>query len=92
MNPVTPNSASTAATSVDGEIVFVNPRKRVGRGDFVIAQIQASEHGPNLAYVKRFVRWNAQELVLAQYNPVREMHFAADRVVSVHLVVMGGLV
>ncbi len=76
----------------DGEIVFVNPRKRVRRGDFVIAQVKADEHGPNLAYVKRFVRWNAQELVLSQYNPVREMRFATDRVVSVHLVVMGGAV
>ncbi|MEM9105161.1 MAG: helix-turn-helix transcriptional regulator [Pseudomonadota bacterium] len=76
----------------DGEIVFVNPRKRVRRGDFVIAQITDEEHGPNLAYVKRFIRWNARELVLAQYNPAKEMRFAADRVVSVHLVVMGGAV
>jgi phage repressor protein C with HTH and peptisase S24 domain len=76
----------------DGEIVFVNPTKRPRRGDFVIAQIQADEHGPKLAYVKRFVRWNAQELVLSQYNPAKEMRFAADQVVSVHLVVMGGAV
>ena len=76
----------------DGEIVFVNPVKRVRRGDFVVAQIQPEEHGPTLAYVKRFVRWNAQVLVLAQYNPEKELAFPADRVVSVHLVVMGGAV
>lgn len=76
----------------DGEIVFVNPIKRVRRGDFVVAQIQAEEHGPRLAYVKRFVRWNAQVLVLSQYNPEKELHFAASQVVSVHLVVMGGVV
>ncbi len=76
----------------DGEIVFVNPMKRVRRGDFVVAQIQAEEHGPKLAYVKRFVRWNAQVLVLSQYNPEKELHFAASQVVSVHLVVMGGAV
>lgn len=76
----------------DGEIVFVNPVKRVRRGDFVVAQIQAEEHGPRLAYVKRFVRWNAQVLVLSQYNPEKELHFAASQVVSVHLVVMGGVV
>lgn len=76
----------------DGEIVFVNPIKRVRRGDFVVAQIQAEEHGPRLAYVKRFVRWNAQVLVLSQYNPEKELHFAAGQVVSVHLVVMGGVV
>lgn len=76
----------------DGEIVFVNPMKRVRRGDFVVAQIQAEEHGPTLAYVKRFVRWNAEELVLAQYNPEKELQFDANQVVSVHLVVMGGAV
>jgi phage repressor protein C with HTH and peptisase S24 domain/DNA-binding XRE family transcriptional regulator len=76
----------------DGEIVFVNPVKRVRRGDFVVAQIQAEEHGARLAYVKRFVRWNAQVLVLAQYNPEKELHFAAEHVVSVHLAVMGGAV
>ncbi len=76
----------------DGEIVFVNPVKRVRRGDFVVAQIQVEEHGPIMAYVKRFIRWNAQELVLAQYNPEKELHFAADQVVTVHLVVMGGAV
>ena len=76
----------------DGEIVFVNPTKRARRGDFVVAQIQAGEHGPKLAYVKRFVRWNAEELVLAQYNPEKELTFTADQVVSVHLVVMGGAV
>ncbi len=76
----------------DGEIVYVNPAKRVRRGDFVVAQIQSDEHAPRLAYVKRFVRWNSSELVLAQYNPIRELCFEADQVVSVHLAVMGGAV
>ena len=76
----------------DGEIVFVNPLKRARRGDFVVAQVQAEEHGPVLAYVKRFVRWNAEELVLAQYNPEKELRFPAGQVISVHLVVMGGAV
>ena len=76
----------------DGEIAFVNPVKRLRRGDFVVSQIQAEEHGPKLAYVKRFVRWNSQVLVLSQYNPEKELHFSAEHVVSVHLVVMGGAV
>lgn len=76
----------------NGEIVYVNPAKRVRRGDFVVAQIQSDEHAPRLAYVKRFVRWNSSELVLAQYNPVRDLRFEASQVVSVHLAVMGGAV
>jgi len=76
----------------DGEIVYVNPRKRVRRGDFVVAQIQEHENGPVLAYIKRFLRWNANELVLTQYNPNKELMFSSHCVKSVHLVVMGGTV
>ena len=74
----------------DGEIVYVNPRKRVRSGDFIVAQVQEEEAGPILAYVKRFLRWNAEELVLTQYNPEKELSFLSRNVKSVHLVVMGG--
>lgn len=75
----------------DGEIVFVNPHKRVVKGDFVIVQILASnDDEPPLAFVKRFVRHNAVELVLEQYNPAKELRFPHDRVKSVHFITMGG--
>lgn len=74
----------------DGEVVFVNPHRRVVKGDFVIAQIKIEEHGPPLAFVKRFVRHNAIELVLQQYNPPKELRFPHDQVESVHFITMGG--
>lgn len=74
----------------DGEVVFVNPHRRVVKGDFVIAQIKVKEDGPPLAFVKRFVRHNAVELVLEQYNPPKEIRFPHDRVESVHFITMGG--
>lgn len=79
----------------DGEIVFVNPHRRVVKGDFVIVQILAEEvesdnPPPPLAFVKRFVRHNAIELVLEQYNPPKELRFPHDRVKSVHFITMGG--
>lgn len=75
----------------DGEIVFVNPHRRVVKDDFVIVQIFADhEDDPPLAYVKRFVRHNAVELVLAQYNPPKELRFPHERVKSVHYITMGG--
>jgi len=74
----------------DGEVVFVNPHRRVVKGDFVIAQIKSGQDGPPLAFVKRFVRHNAVELVLAQYNPVKEIRFPHELVVSVHYITMGG--
>lgn len=74
----------------DGEVVFVDPTRRVKRGDFVIVQIRAEEEGPLLAYVKRFVRRNVNELVLEQYNPAKELRFAEATVHSVHFIVFGG--
>lgn len=74
----------------DGEVVFVNPHRRVVKGDFVIAQIKVAEDGPPLAFVKRFVRHNAVELVLQQYNPPKEIRFPHELVESVHFITMGG--
>lgn len=74
----------------DGEVVFVDPTRRVKRGDFVIVQIKREEEGPLLAYVKRFIRHNVNELVLEQYNPAKELRFNSTEVHSVHFIVMGG--
>jgi phage repressor protein C with HTH and peptisase S24 domain len=71
----------------DGETVFVAPGHRVRRGDFVVAQIKNPHEGSApLAYIKRFVRRNDAELILEQYNPVKELRFAGEDVVSVHFI------
>lgn len=75
----------------DGETVFVDPLRRARRGDFVVAQIKNPNEGqPPLAYIKRFVRHNDNELVLEQFNPAKELRFAHSDVVSVHFIVLGG--
>jgi len=74
----------------DGEICFVDPNRRVKRGDYVIAQIRLEEHGPLLAYVKKFVRHNAAELVLEQFNPAKELTFDARCVHSVDYIALAG--
>lgn len=74
----------------DGEVVFVDPTRRVKRGDFVIVQVRREEEGPLLAYVKRFIRHNVNELILEQYNPAKELRFNSNEVHSVHFIVMGG--
>jgi len=75
----------------DGETVFVDPMKRVSRGDFVVAQIANPDDGAApLAYIKRFVRHNDKELILEQFNPPKELHFDHRAVVSVHYIVLGG--
>lgn len=75
----------------DGEVVFIDPTRRVKKGDFVIAQISFDESKPPLAYIKRFVRHNAEELVLEQYNPQKTLKFPHENVVSVHFVALGGV-
>lgn len=74
----------------DGEIAFVDPKRRVKKGDYVIAQIRQEEHGPLLAYVKRFIRQNSIELVMEQFNPPKELRFAGNCVVSVHYIALAG--
>ncbi|WP_312809313.1 XRE family transcriptional regulator [Agrobacterium cavarae] len=75
----------------DGEVAFIDPSRRVRKGDYVVAQIQLEEHGPLLAYVKKFVRHNAQELVLEQFNPPKQLVFPADSVVTVHFIALAGV-
>lgn len=87
---VTVAGDSMAPRYEDGETVLVDPTRRVVRGDYVVAQVQTEESGPLLAYIKRFVRHNAQELVLEQFNPPKELRFPHEAVASVHYVVMSG--
>lgn len=71
----------------DGEIVFVDPTHRVRKGDYVVAQIRNPNEGsPPLAYIKRFIRHNDAELILGQFNPVKELRFDHADVVSVHYI------
>lgn len=72
----------------DGEIVYVDTTQTPRRGDYVVVQIDAGVEGDApWGYVKRFVRHNSDELVLAQFNPEKEMTFPHRQVVSVHVIV-----
>jgi phage repressor protein C with HTH and peptisase S24 domain len=74
----------------DGETVYVDPGKRVGRGNYVVAQVEYDSSKPPLAYIKKFVSHNAKELVLEQFNPPKVLRFPHENVVSVHFIVLGG--
>lgn len=76
----------------DGEVVFVDPTRTPRRNDYVVVQVMNADDPSNpWAYVKRFVRHNSQELVLSQFNPQKELTFPHEHVVTVHVVVMGGM-
>jgi phage repressor protein C with HTH and peptisase S24 domain len=74
----------------DGETVFVNPDRRPTRNDYVVAQIREEPDGPPLAFVKKFVRWNSERLVLYQFNPEKELEFDSRMVESVHYILKSG--
>jgi phage repressor protein C with HTH and peptisase S24 domain len=74
-----------------GETVYVHPGKPARRGDDVIVQIAASEDGrPPHGFIKEFVGWAGDELVLRQYNPESKIKFERGKVVSVHPIVLAG--
>lgn len=74
----------------DGDTVFVHPKRRVKKGDYVIAQIHLVEDDPPLAYVKKLVRWTEKELILEQFNPPKYLTFDGGQVSSVHYVLRPG--
>lgn len=74
-----------------GEIVYVNPRAPVRRGDFVVVQIHGDEGEPPDAYIKRFVSFDDRRLRLHQYNPDKTLEFPRAAVVSVHRIIIPGL-
>lgn len=74
----------------DGETVFVNPKRRPVKGDYVIAQIHIDEGSPPHAYVKRLVRRTDKELVLEQFNPEKTLVFEGSQVASVHYILRSG--
>lgn len=88
---VTVSGESMTPRYDDGEVVYVHPKERPVRGDYVVAQIHNPNEGaPPLAYVKRLVRYNEGGLVLEQLNPPKELRFEHRAVVSVHLILLGG--
>lgn len=74
----------------DGETIYVDPKRRPSKNDYVVAQIKRSDSPVVDAYVKKFVRWNSDRLVLCQFNPEKELDFDSELVVSVHYVLRSG--
>ncbi|MEM8838377.1 MAG: S24 family peptidase, partial [Pseudomonadota bacterium] len=81
---------SMAPRFEDGEIAYIDPKRRVKKGDYVVAQIRNPDGDAPLAFIKRYLSWNSKELILEQFNPAKELRFPHEEVVSVHFVAMSG--
>ncbi|WP_246708085.1 helix-turn-helix transcriptional regulator [Bartonella sp. HY038] len=76
----------------DGELAFIDPNRRVKKGDYVVAQVIIKNDTTPHAFIKKFLRHNAQELVLEQFNPMKELSFPHANVVSVHFIALAGVI
>lgn len=74
----------------DGDTVFVHPKRRPKKGDYVIAQIHIDEDAAPLAYAKKLVKHTEKELVLEQFNPPKTLSFDGGSVASVHYILRPG--
>lgn len=74
-----------------GDLLFVHPNRPAQKEEGVVVQILAPEEGvaPH-GFVKEFVGWTANKLVLRQYNPESKIEFDRKKVVSVHPIVLSG--
>lgn len=70
-----------------GHIAWVNPHLTAKTGDDVIVQLHAEDGEAPEGFIKELVRRTSSVLVVKQYNPAMEIKFAANEVLSVHVVV-----
>lgn len=74
----------------DNDTVYINPKRRAVKGDYVVAQIHVDEHKAPLAYIKRLIQHTSGKLILEQFNPPKILEFDGKQVESVHYVLRPG--
>jgi len=74
----------------DGEMIYVDPSRRVTRGNYVVVQLYIEGNAIPHAFVKRLIKHDAIEIVLEQFNPPKQLRFSHEKVVSVHYIAMSG--
>jgi phage repressor protein C with HTH and peptisase S24 domain len=72
-----------------GETVYVHPWKPIHKGHFVVVQVRG-DGGDHLGYIKRFLSRDHRRLRLEQLNPKKVIEIPAQKVISVHRIIMGG--
>ncbi|HXQ42072.1 MAG TPA: S24 family peptidase [Candidatus Udaeobacter sp.] len=68
-----------------GEMLYVNPNRPVTRGCFVAVEMIDGQ-----GLIKQFVRRNDEQLVLAQFNPPKEIRLPIDRVKRIYRITGSG--
>ncbi|RJG46546.1 S24 family peptidase [Mesorhizobium sp. DCY119] len=72
-----------------GETVWVHPHRPARKGDDVVVQLHRLDdsHEPPYGYIKEFVGWTSNKLILQQHNPSKKIEFDRESVKSVDTIV-----
>ncbi|WP_426163034.1 S24 family peptidase [Sandarakinorhabdus sp. DWP1-3-1] len=70
-----------------GEVIYVDPRRIPGIGDYVVVQLRNGDDEVICAMVKRLARRNASTIELEQFNPQQRFSLKTCQVAAVHRVV-----
>jgi phage repressor protein C with HTH and peptisase S24 domain len=77
---VTVQGDSMEPVWTSGDVVYCQGGRGYGPGDYVLIQIEAGPGEAPLSYLKRLVRFDDERIVLAQFNPPREIEVARSKV------------
>lgn len=69
-----------------GDLILVHPTRPVRRGDAVLL-VQTTDEIEHSAMVKELVKRTAEQVVVRQHNPDREISIPADQVRGLHKIV-----
>jgi phage repressor protein C with HTH and peptisase S24 domain len=66
----------------EGDLVYVHPELQPHRGKYVLVELKGHK-----GFIKQFIKWSENELVLKQFNPEEEIRISKEEVLHVKLIV-----
>lgn len=66
----------------DGDLAYVHPDKPIRHGRHVL--LETTDHH---AFIKKFIKWDGNRLILEQYNPDKQLHFDRNDVLRLMLII-----
>ncbi|WP_262696277.1 S24 family peptidase [Kordiimonas aquimaris] len=76
------SGASMTPKYKNGDLIYVHPSRAVAKGRFVL--VETKEHK---GFIKQFVAWRNDTLILQQFNPSKEIRLPKSEVLRVMLAI-----